>query len=261
MSDGGGMSAASGPLAGRTVAITRPVDGADDLAERLRVVGAVALVAPLVRIEATGDRELGAAVAELASYDWVVFTSATAVRRLSSVLRGGTGSGTPRVAAVGAATAAAVREVLGWDVAVVPAHFTGDAVVPAMLDAGLRAGARVFWPRAHDARATIAHALAAAGAHVDAPVAYRTVHDAAAARRLVERIDDGAVDAVTFASPSTVAAFAAVAPPRGPVTVAVIGPVTAAACAEHGIAVQIMPVEHTIGALVEAMCAYWVQVK
>ncbi|HSJ09940.1 MAG TPA: uroporphyrinogen-III synthase [Longimicrobiales bacterium] len=261
MSDGGGMSEARGPLAGRTVAITRPADGADDLAERLRVVGAVPLVAPLVRIEAAGERELGAAALALASYDWVVFTSATAVQRLSSALPAGPGEGAPRVAAVGAATAAAVREMLGWDVAVVPAQFTGDAVVPAMLEAGSLAGARVLWPRAQDARTAIADALAAAGAHLDAPVAYRTVPDEAAAARLVQRIDGGTVDIVTFTSPSTVAAFASAVPPRESVTVAVIGPVTAAACAARGIAVQIVPAEHTIRALVDALCVYWTRVK
>ena len=214
----------------------------------------------LVRIEAAGEPELRAAVRTLASYDWVVFTSATAVQRLASVLPRHAGAA-PRVAAVGAATAAAVREVLGWDVAVVPAHFTGDAVVPAMLVSGSLAGARVLWPRAQDARTAIADALAAAGAELDAPVAYRTVADEAAAARLVQRIDRGTVDAVTFTSPSTVAAYAMAPPPGVPVTVAVIGPVTAAACATRGIAVQIVPAEHTIRALVDALCVYWTREK
>lgn len=249
------------PLSGRTIAVTRPPHGADDLAGRLEVLGAVPLLAPLIRIEPTGDDALAGAVAGLGSYHWVVFTSAMAVARMAAAVNaaGRHGAGShgvmPRVAAVGPATAAAVRAQLGWHVEALPTRFTGSDLAASMRGSGTLRGARVLWPRAEDAGPAVAGSLAQAGAHLEDPVVYRTVGDTAMAAYLVGRIDEGAVDAITFTSPSAVTAFTAVAAPARAVLVAAIGPVTAAECRARGLQVDVMPEEHTIAALVDALAA------
>jgi len=244
------MTGAVRPLAGLKVAITRPEQAADEFHYRLASAGATPLSYPLIRIEPRDDG-LTESARRLPVYDWVVFTSATAVRRLAEV--GCHDGHVPDVAVVGKATAAAVRSVLGWPVTAMPERFTGDEVVAAMAAHEPLRGRRVLWPRAAGARPIIAAQLAAAGALLDAPVAYGTVVDREAVHGLRARALAGAVDVITFTSPSAVHAYMSGGAWPGGVRTAVIGPVTAAACARHGIPVHVMAPEHTIAALVHEL--------
>jgi porphobilinogen synthase len=101
-------------------------------------------------------------------------------------------------------------------------------------------GARVLFPCADRARDALPVGLRARGARVECVVAYRTVSSDDALDDVARRAADGAVDAVLLASPSSARALArslgrAGAPaPR----VACIGPATAAACRDAGLAVD-----------------------
>ena len=72
-----------------------------------------------------------------------------------------------------------------------------------------------------------------------------------------------AVDAVTFTSSSTARNFAEQFSEeerrawRGRVTVASIGPITAATAAEYGLPTDVMPSEYTIPALARALADYF----
>jgi uroporphyrinogen-III synthase len=247
-------------LVGRRVAVTRPGDGpgADPLASLLEHAGARVLHAPLIRIVPPADpAPLLAAAASVRDYEWVVFTSATAVRALGGCA-GFSPRDTPgRVAAVGAATAAAVQGVLGWSVDAVPDEFTGDRLVKAMEDVAVVRGTRVLWPRAEAARDTLALDLTRAGALLDQPVAYRTLTDPAAAADLADLARRGAVDALIFTSPSAIRCFAAASGQAGGACIAVIGPTTAAAARGHGLPVHVEPVQHTFPMLVQALNTYF----
>jgi uroporphyrinogen-III synthase len=250
-------------LLGWRVAVTRPADGADELADRLRAAGAVPVVVALVEVAGPADpAPLRLAAAGIAAYDWIVFTSANGVRHLHDALAAGgrlpSASAPPpgRIAAVGPATARAVEALLGWTVHVVPGRFVGDAVAAAMAKVAPLAGARVLWPRAESARPVLPRELRAAGATLDAPVAYRTVADPAAARRLSQLLAAGQIDIVTLTSPSAVDCLAAVRPPLDRAIVAVIGPTTGAAARARGLPVHIEPEQHTIPGLVDALARY-----
>jgi uroporphyrinogen-III synthase len=242
-------------LTGLRIAVTRPFQEDDPLTARLRERGAHVLQTPLVAIApVAAGGELDEAAAAIGSYDWVVFTSATAVRALHEALtRQRHRGGLPRIGAVGPATAAAVLELLGEAAVVVPGTHTGGALASALQSAESLAGARVLWPRAAEPREELARELEAAGAELHAPVSYRTVALPGGAERLAARMAAREVDVVTFTSPSAVGALAAQRPDVGGVTVAVIGPSTAAAAAEQGWPVHVMPPEHTIGAMVDAL--------
>jgi uroporphyrinogen-III synthase len=246
-------------LAGARVAVTRPQDGPDALVLELELRGAVAVALPLLQIAPVEDeRALQAAARSLRQYDWVVFTSANAVRYLAAALRAvraPAGTRPARVAAVGDATAAAVVELLGWSVDAVPAHFAGDAVTGAMAAAGPLRDARVLWPRALGARAALPRGLAGAGALLDAPPAYRTVELPGNAHAIARLLEAGELDAITLTSPSAARCLAAAGPRSDTAVFAVIGPVTAAEAARWRLPVHVMPARHTIPALVDALAA------
>jgi uroporphyrinogen III methyltransferase / synthase len=248
--------AGSLPLHGRCIVVTRAEEGGSALTELLRERGARVLELPLIRVLPPLDpAPLEAAAARLSSYDWVVFTSATAVRAFRAVLlRAGSPEARPRwAAAVGSATARAVAGELGWSVDAVPDEFSGAHLTSAISAVASVAGRSVLWPRAAGALAAVRHDLEAAGARLDAPEAYRTEPLPDAAAELAHRIAARDVDAVTFTSPSAVRCYAATAAAVGDVCVAVIGPSTAAAARAAGIRVHIQPQEHTFRGLAEEL--------
>ena len=72
--------------------VTRPADGPDPLAERLRALGAEVIVQPAICISPPADwRPVDDALARLDEYDWLVFSSANGVRYLFDRLRIGVG--------------------------------------------------------------------------------------------------------------------------------------------------------------------------
>jgi uroporphyrinogen-III synthase len=95
---------------------------------------------------------------------------------------------------------------------------------------------------------------------VDAPVAYRTLPVPEGAAALRERLVRGALDALTFASPSAVRSFAAGldAAARGAcrrALVAAVGPATAAALREAGIEPDAVAASPGAEGLVAALAA------
>ncbi|HEY8368535.1 MAG TPA: uroporphyrinogen-III C-methyltransferase [Thermodesulfobacteriota bacterium] len=257
------------PLFGRRILVTRAREQASVFAEGLRQAGAVPVEFPTIEIRPPDSwAELDAALDRLAGYDWVVFTSANAVRfvllRLRDSGRDVRALGRARLCAIGPATAEAL-ERLGLKVDVVPPEYRAEAVVAALAAAegpdGLR-GRRVLVPRARDAREVVPTALAERGAEVDVVTAYRNVlPDRSAAAGVRGLLEAGRIDAVTFTSASTVRNLvemlgreAAPALLAGTV-VAAIGPLTAEAAAAAGVRVDLVPEAATIPALTRALVA------
>jgi len=224
-------------LSGRVVATTR--DGAPDdpLTHLLEAEGAKVVEWPTLRFdEPTDAARLERARASLrdGAFDWVVVTSARAVLPL------GSREGVPeavRVGAVGAATAAALREA-GWRVDV-----SGDGDAADLAEAMNRAhelvGARVLFPAASLAGSVLEEALTQMGARVERVEAYRTLLAPPGPARVTADLAAG-VDAVAFASPSAVASLMEALGRAWPealsgVAVAAIGPSTERALIESGL--------------------------
>ena len=119
-----------GPLAGRTVVATRSGQRARGLVDGLEEAGAVVIQLPLTRTAdpADGGDALRAAAAALASFDWVVFTSQNAVDRLMATVRDARALAGVAVAAVGPATADALR-LAGVEPDLVPAEHSARGLV------------------------------------------------------------------------------------------------------------------------------------
>lgn len=242
------------PLAGVRVAVTRPAEDALELAGLLEAAGAAPVLVPLTRIlPPADDASLRRAVTDPDRYDWIVFTSARAVRATAAAMPARHVAA--KLAAVGPATAAAVAAWSGRRPDVVSASTTGGGIVPAMQEHGSLQDAHVLWPRAERPRPELPQALRSAGAILEDPVAYRTAADPEAARRLADLAVAGDIDVITFTAPSAVDCFADVGVPTACV-VAVIGPATAAAARARGLDVHVEPQQPIISALVSALARF-----
>jgi uroporphyrinogen III methyltransferase/synthase len=254
------LTAARRPLAGQTVLVPRARDQASDFSALLRARGAEPLEVPTIEIRRLASTaELDQAVEGLAAgrFEWVVLTSVNGVaalrERVEALGHGPAAVATARVAAVGPATEAALRD---WGVppGLVPEVATTAALGRAFPARPPGPGA-VLLARADLANPELASILRDKGWETTEVVAYHTVPvgtlDPAARRRL----DDGEVDWVAFTASSTVEGFLRGygGPPPPGVRVAAIGPVTAGTARSAGIRVAATASDHTIPGLVAAI--------
>ena len=245
------------PLFGRRVLVARAHGQAAELVLELRRRAAETVALPLLEFLPTSDpAALGTALANAKLYDWIVYTSANAVRfatpERDALAR-------TRVACIGEATAQAARAA-GLRVDVVPAgESTPERLAMALAAVGELAGRRVLFPRAALARETLIDALQTRGARVDAVEAYRTRTPPGAGDALRAELARG-LDAVVLSSPSTVQHLFELLSPvereslRSRAVFACIGPTTAAALARAGQPARVCTAElQTTSALVDAL--------
>jgi len=242
------------PLSTKTVVVTRAAQQAPALAARLRDLGAWVLEVPTIALAPPADN--GAALARAAerltegAYSWAVFTSANAVERFFAVVPDTRAFGQTRVAAVGPATAKALRRF----------RVVADLVPPDHRAEGLLAAfprgpaaSPVLLPQAGGARPELRQGLARQGWRVDAVEVYRTVPVDIAPELLAAASE---ADAICFASPSAVNSYLDQATALWvalPPVVACIGPVTAATARARGLQVSAEASEHTLDGLLDGL--------
>ena len=229
------------PLFGRRVLVPRAAEQRGTLAVELQRRGAEPVCVPLLEFLPPEDpRGLAVALDNASRYDWIVFTSANAVRFSEPYLDSTATLGELRVACIGSATAEAAARA-GLPALVVP----GERALPGELAAAMQArsplrDAAVLFPRGSLAREALPRVLEQAGAKVDSIEAYRTALPSSAAAELAAALQDG-LDAVTLTSPSTADHFFAcleaeeIVERSGDLVFACIGPTTAAALECHGV--------------------------
>ena len=254
------------PLDGRTVVVTRAADQAGTFVALLEEAGARVMQAPAITIEAPESwAPLDAALTDLGRFTWVIFTSVNGVsmveRRLTALGRTASALGGPRVAAIGPATAAAL-EARGVRAEIVPGEYRAEGLAE-RLRGVVGAGDRILLPRAAQTRDILVRELARLGAEVTEVAAYRTRPLAEGAGPVRAALAAAGVHAVTFTSSSTARNFARLFTDEErrawftSVTVASIGPVTAATAAEYGLVTAVMPSEYTIPALARAIAEHF----
>ena len=236
-----------GSLDGKRIVVTRAMEQARGLKARLEGMGATVLLFPAVRFSEPMDTSvLDRAIRSLSQFDWILFTSANAVRFFAARCRKlgvePKQDAEYRCAAVGPATASAVAAE-GFSVDHVAQEFLGVALARE-LSAAL-SGKKILLPRSERARPDLPAALKRVGADVTEIVAYHTGGVGAVEPGVMRAVREARVDLISFFSPSAVenmraelgedvfcrlgasAAFAAV------------GPVTAAALRSAGLSVAI----------------------
>lgn len=196
-----------GALTGLRVVITRAEQQATSMAERLRALGAEPLFFPTIAFQAPADLgRFDAALGQIEQYDWLVLTSATTVQFVAQRLNENddlkrhfaNSTARLRVAAVGPATAAACRELLGLEVERVPERFIAESLAESLGDLHNQ---RIILFNADLAHPRLEALLLQAGALVERVIAYHTV-PATGGIDLERLLRAGEVDAITFASGS-----------------------------------------------------------
>ena len=199
------------PLFGVRIAVTRTREQASELVSRLRQLGADVLELPTIKIVDPDDwGSVDRAVEGLGEFDWLVFTSANAVERLftrmqdlktdTRALAG------VRIAAVGPGTAARVRSCY-LRVDLCPTRHTAEGLLEAFSQEGGLKDARFLIPRPEVARDILPNGLRNAGAEVYEPVVYKTVRPDGLPDGVLDRLENGEIDLVTFASSSSARNF------------------------------------------------------
>ncbi|MGP0032347.1 MAG: uroporphyrinogen-III C-methyltransferase [Acidimicrobiales bacterium] len=235
----GGRASTGGPLSGRAVVVTRSGPRARGLVDALGGAGAEAIEVGLTGVAdpTDGGAALREALADVQRCRWVVLTSVNAVDRVMGSLRDARELSRSGVAAVGPATARALRAA-GVEPDLVPAEHRAEGLVAAFPEADRASGAtRVLFPGADQAPSTIPDGLAAKGWDVHQVVAYRTVVLPPPAPERLAGL--AAADAVVLTAPSSARALVALRGPDGgplavPPLAVCIGPTTAAAARALG---------------------------
>ena len=257
------------PLLGRRIVVTRAREQASDLVRRLTDMGADCLECPTIRVMPPEDwRPLDAAVRNLSTYDWIVFTSVNGVkfffRRLFETGHDVRALHRLKTACIGPVTAETLMG-FGLKTDILPENYRAESVVDAFRTEAL-SGRRILLPRAMEARPVLPVELARMGATVDEVTAYRTVQARDNAERLVDELESGGIDMITFTSSSTVENFKALLPEEVPlerlmrgVRVASIGPITSDTARSLGFTVDVTAASYTIPGLCDAILAHYRQ--
>jgi uroporphyrinogen III methyltransferase / synthase len=248
------------PLFGKKIVVTRDRRQAADLAEPIEALGGEALLLPVIEIREPNDPEpLNRAIANLASYDWLIFTSVNGVRYFLETLDRSAvdlRALKAKICAIGPATRAAV-EALHLKVDKMPEEYVAESLLKALDSEDLN-WRRILLPRAAVARDLVPMELRRRGAVVDVVEAYHTgipENAAERAREILARRPDW----ITFTSSSTVTNFLSAAgndagsDALAGVKIASIGPITSHTACERGLHVDVEARPHTIDALVAAM--------
>jgi uroporphyrinogen III methyltransferase/synthase len=255
------------PLLGKKILITRPRERASRFAALLRAEGAEPVEVPTIQIvPPTSWEPLDRALMAIDTYQWLVFTSVTGVQaffeRCDAQHRSRQELSGLRICAIGPATADELRG-RGVEVAVMPSEYRAEAVVES-LSAFVLQDTQVLIPRAAVARDVLPRALTERGARVDVVEVYRTVPPSGdLAPDMCRLFEQGAIDAVTFTSSSTVTNFALLVGAGemvrllGDTVVACIGPITAETARSYGLTPTIVAQEYTVPALARAIVDYF----
>ncbi len=250
------------PLFGRRIVVTRTRKQAGALSGGLRCLGADVFELPTIRIEPPKDLlEFGQLVQDAHQYDWLVFTSPNGVNaffeKFYKIFKDAREIGGVRIAAIGPATAARVRE-FHLSVDLQPEEYVAEAVVKAFQKDGSIEHLRILLARAEQARDVLPKELAKLGAIVDEAVAYRTVPETEDASGGLARFRAEGADMITFTSSSTVENFLALKLPLPPgLRTASIGPVTSKTMREHGLKVDLEARKYDIPGLTEAIREFY----
>jgi uroporphyrinogen III methyltransferase/synthase len=255
------------PLFGKRIVVTRPRAQAGSFIELLEQHGAEVLRCPTIEtVPLDSYARLDAALDELATYAWLIFTSVNGVNYFFARLRDRRQDirtlGAVRIAAIGPETARAV-ESFHLRVDAVPQEYRAEAVIPVL---GEVRGQRILLPRAAEARAVLPQELEALGAQVDEIAVYRTIRPLGTKVEEIRiLLEQGKIDLVTFTSSSTVRNFVSLFPEDdlrtliGSTRVGCIGPITAATAREYGLDVAVQPASYTVPAFAEAIVEYFKQ--
>jgi uroporphyrinogen III methyltransferase/synthase len=251
------------PLFGQRIVVTRRSEQAGSFARRLAELGAEVLEVPTIKLTTPTERDaIIDCLLELNSYDWFIFTSANGVTSFFEMffkrfqdLRD---LGGARIAAVGPATAARLRE-LHLQVDLQPEQFTARKIAEAFGKFQNIENVKLCLLRAEIANRELPEALQEMGAIVDDIAIYKTVPETEDHTGAAEQLLADGADWVVFTSSSTAEHFHTRFDlpkllKRFPgMKIASIGPETSKTLAALGLKPTVEAKEHTTEGLIVAL--------
>lgn len=251
------------PLFGTRVVVTRSRDQASELSRRLIEQGADVVEIPTIkRVKPSSLEELKDAVLGLHEYDWVIFTSPAGVVSFFHYFFAAFDDlrdlGGVRIAAVGPATAAKLRE-LHLRVDLMPEEYVTSKILDAFTAYQSVENLRILIMRAEVANRELPMGLTKLGAIVDDVACYKTVAEDEDVTGSAARLLEEGAEWITFTSSSTVENFHArfdlpALVRRFPkLQLASIGPETSKAIRALGLEPAIEARSHTIPGLADAL--------
>jgi uroporphyrinogen III methyltransferase/synthase len=264
------------PLFGQTIVVTRTRQQASELSAKLEELGAEVIEAPTIELHPPSDwKEVDAALKRLktsatlephlAAFDWVIFTSANGVShtkaRLLQIGLDARVFAHCRIAAIGPATAEAVRRELCLNVDLCPEKFVAEALADALAAKQNVVNRKFLLLRAEIARPILRERLLADGAAEVSDIAVYETHPAAALPpALTDALAAKRVNWITFTSSSTATNFFQLL--QGDresllagLHIASIGPITTATIQELGLPITVEAKQSDVNGLVAAILA------
>ncbi len=253
------------PLFGQRIVVTRTREQASDLARQLSDLGANVLEIPTIKIVAPQHQKLVAEMmGGLGSYQWIVFTSPNGVTSFFDYFFKAfddiRGLGCVRIAAVGPATAAKLKE-LHLSVDAMPDKYVAKDISKAIAAKDDLENLRILLLRAEVANLELPKLLEDQGAIVDDVAVYQTVPETEDVTGAAARLLEEGADWLTFASSSAVENFHArfnlpeLMKKFPALKTASIGPETTKALVALGLKPTVEARQHTIDGLIKAVQA------
>lgn len=256
------------PLFGKRILVTRARSQASEMIRQIEQLGGEAISFPVLAIKPVQDEKrlavLDEALDQLKDYTWLVFTSVNGVqcffRRMRERRIDVRSLAHARIAAVGPKTAEELEE-RGLMCEPLPDAYQAEGLVDKLLPL-LQPSDKVLIPRSSIARDVLPQALREAGIEVRPIDVYDNVPVDDHADWIVEMLQHGDIDIITFASSSSVKYFVeslrgqGISTPQdilGQVKIACIGPITEATVKEYGLEVSGTAKEATIDSMIDLL--------
>jgi uroporphyrinogen-III synthase len=229
-------------FSGKRIVVTRPRAQAKELQRAIEERGAKCVVVPLIEISQPDDEGFAfeQAMRNVSEYEWVICTSANGASRVAPYLSSGATS--PKLAAVGSATAHAFARVVDF----VPSSATGKSLAEELpMSSG-----KVLVVQAQETSGEVVRILRDRNMRVDDVAAYKTEHC------LLTDVQVGEIrtaDAVLVASGSAVRSWCAQAGPQVNGKVVAIGEPTQRVAVECGMTISAVSREASTTGVVAAL--------
>ena len=251
------------PFSGRRIVITRPREQSLEWRLKFESLGANVIELPLIQVSKDVNLDTLAEVfQELGGYEWIIFTSVNGVKfffeeftRIFDDIRA---FGLMRIAVVGEATAAAIREK-HLRVEVQPKKANALELAQTLIARESMDSAKVLVITGNRNREELVAKLEEARAIVDCLPVYKTEETDLATNPIATDFRQHGAEAILFASPSAVQSFfdqasaLKLAPKaKRPITGS-IGPSTTAAMKQLGLPVDFEAPAATLDSLVESL--------
>jgi len=255
----------SQPLFGKTIVVTRDKRGNAEFSVKIIAAGGNPLEFDTIKIEPlTASNEFLKALAEISKYDWIIFTSANGVRVFFEAVHNLNGDtrvfGSAKIAAIGRETAGKLTE-FGIKADFVPSDFTSAELAKQLAASVNLKDKKMLLLRSQIGTPEIIETLKKTGADVKDVAVYTSVTAKGDPKGLIEKLNAGQADWLTFCSPSSVRGFFEQIPAdvvkSSTVKVVSIGPVTSERIAKLGVKIDLEADEHTIDGVIDELKRFY----